>query len=845
MQLRGLPSGAPWICAVVDLAHPVADLETGGATRAFVTALSAGRLLGSSTLPVPMDPFPGRFLAEALRTRYASALLTVDLEQSVFAGGDRWSDRTPPDLTTTVVVSTRDRPDDLERCLASISRLQVPADEVIVVDNASSDDRTERVARSAGVRYLHEPLPGLNRARNRGLAVATGDVVLFTDDDVQVHPRWLAELLRVFVDPMTMLATGLVLPAVLDTDARLQFELHAGFNRGFERRDFDGTRVSPYVAGAMGAGASMAVRRDCALWLDAFVEELGPGMPTGSGCDTLFFSEVLRAGFRGVYTPSALAFHTHRSTEDALRTTLRGYGNGGASFLLAAARRHRDPTAISVGGRLMAHYLGGKVVRAALGKSGAAPLGLALEEARGVLDAPGGLAKARRITEARAPVPMPEVERPRLFAVPTPAAVRVGEELPTLSVVIPSRGRRDQVCALLTELDGQEYPSDRVEYVVALDGDVDGSAAALAHRVGPRPLRVVQLDAPTNDPHVGNGAATARNRGAAVATGSVLVFLDDDVIPRHPRVLLAHARRHARPDEPRATVGPCAPDVDTGDGLFAMKVRSWWVDHTDRLLTERPLRCWDLCTGNVSLPRATFAELGGFAPMARREDWEFGHRIDRTGITIEAEAGAAVRQVTETRMSVALADRFAEGRGDVVFAVRHPEIVAWSSLAYWDDMPPRHRRAARWAMRHPEHRHAVNAAAVRACTAAEAAGLPRRFEQVLATATLVTYWAGVGEETGGERGWIELRRRARESEGPRPHLDLESAHAWEPPPPGSCAEIVVAFRGEQLMALPVRRGGMPWSRRRFLAHTVDACAGFVGYHRAMPSALADLALVSA
>jgi hypothetical protein len=309
-------------------------------------------------------------------------------------------------------------------------------------------------------------------------------------------------------------------------------------------------------------------------------------------------------------------------------------------------------------------------------------------------------------------------------------------------------------------------------------------------------------------------------------------------------VLLAHARHHAAHSSGRAVVGPCAPAAGDAGDLFARKVTAWWVDHTNRLLTERPLQFWDLCTGNFSIRRQEFLRLGGFVPTARREDWELGYRVGLRGLPIEANPEAAVRQIVETRLPVALADRFDEGRGDVVFARRHPEILAWSSLAYWDDMPPQHRRAARWAMRHPDHRLALNAAAVLGCAATEAAGLPRRFEQSLAMATLISYWAGVGVECGGERGWIELRRRGRESEQPRAHVDMDAASEWDPPRPGECAEIIVTFRGEALVALPVRRGGTPWSRRRFLAHAVDATAGYVGYHRAMSSAVAERELVA-
>jgi GT2 family glycosyltransferase len=833
---------APWVTALVDLAAPVPDLSTDGSTHAFVTATYGRRVLGSVLVPAPLDPLPGALLGRHLVDRFARQLLHLQVEGVVFPTGDPdLSDDELPALSTSVIVATRDRPHDLERCLAAIAALDGPVGEVIVVDNGSTDARTEPVARAAGVTYLFEPHPGQDRARNRGLAHAVGDVVLFTDDDVQVHPRWLVELLRPFRDPLTMLTTGLVLPAVLDTDARRRFERYAGFSRGVERRVYDGTRVSPYTAGAIGAGASMAFRRECALWLGAFPEELGPGMPTGSGDDTFFFSEVLRAGYRAVYTPSALAFHTHRETEAALRHALRGYGNGLTSFLITAGLRHRDPAAVLVGGRYVAGYLATKLGHTLRRRGDAPPLGLVLAEARGVLDAPGGVRAARAITAARAPAPLPPAGPPSLFPRPHPTAVRVGEELPSLSVVIPSRGRRERLVHLLDALDEQEYPSGRLEYVVALDGDVDGSAAAVrafATRAR-RPLTVVILDAPTDDPGHGNGAGAARNRGVRDAAGVVLVFLDDDVTPTHPGVLAAHGRAHAATDVEAAVVGPCAPDATVPDSLFAAKVRSWWVDHTGRLRHERPLLFWDLCTGNVSISRRAFTRLGGFAPLARREDWELGYRAARAGVPIAAALDASVEQVIDTDLRSALADRFREGRGDAAFARRHPEVLAWLSPSSWDDMPPVQRRLARWAMADPERRHRLVEAAVRAAAAAERTGLPRRFEQAVTVGTLASYWAGVGGECGGEKRWAELRRAGRAVEGPRPTLPLEDARTWSAPSPGECAEVVATFDGQPVAAVPVRRGGVPWSRQRFLAHVVQQASGFVGFQRARALAGGD------
>ncbi len=67
---------------------------------------------------------------------------------------------------------------------------------ILVVDNASEDDRPGAVARSLGVDVAREPVPGLDVARNRAVAASRGDVVAFIDDDVVLDPTWLRTLAR-------------------------------------------------------------------------------------------------------------------------------------------------------------------------------------------------------------------------------------------------------------------------------------------------------------------------------------------------------------------------------------------------------------------------------------------------------------------------------------------------------------------------------------------------------------------------------------------------------------------------------------------------------------------------
>ena len=251
---------------------------------------------------------------------------------------------TAPFPSLTVAVCTKDRPERLARCLRSILEVEVPegveAPEVLVVDNAPSDDRTrEAVAQHASVRYTVEPRPGLDFARNLALREATGDLIAYLDDDVVVDRGWLGGLVEAWGEnPDAAAFTGLVLPFALETPAQILFESNGGFRRGFDKLRFHGqTRpgvsLYPVGAGEFGAGANMAFRRDVLLDLGGFDDALDTGGPLPGGGDLDIFYRVVRAGYPLVYEPAYLVFHEHRREMEALRRQYESWGRGFMAFL--------------------------------------------------------------------------------------------------------------------------------------------------------------------------------------------------------------------------------------------------------------------------------------------------------------------------------------------------------------------------------------------------------------------------------------------------------------------------------------------------------------------------------
>jgi GT2 family glycosyltransferase len=245
--------------------------------------------------------------------------------------------------TASVVICTRDRPDELARCLASLPRQSYSPAEIIVVDNASRDGRTRQVAEAAGVIYVREDRPGLDIARNTGAKRAAGEIVAYTDDDVLLHPRWLERLVASFDDPSLGAVTGLVLPGELATEAQLHFETYWSFGQGYRRRDFTAAMFAaePYEVfpvWQIGAGASMAFRRSAIEAVGLFDERLDVGRAGCSG-DSEMWYRLLAAGFGCRYEPSAIAFHFHRRAMDGLASQIFHYMRGHSAALLVQYER--------------------------------------------------------------------------------------------------------------------------------------------------------------------------------------------------------------------------------------------------------------------------------------------------------------------------------------------------------------------------------------------------------------------------------------------------------------------------------------------------------------------------
>ncbi len=244
----------------------------------------------------------------------------------------------------TVIVCTRDRASQLRLALSAILALEYPNFTVVIVDNASKTTDTADLVRrefaDPRVSLVTEPIAGLSRARNTGLAAATGEIVAFTDDDVVVDASWLTELAAAFGrEPEAGCVTGLVPSGELRSRAQQYFDERVSWSRNLAPMSYSLARppadspMFPFSVGDFGTGANFALRRDLLLSLGGFDQALGVGTRTGGGEDIDMFTRVLLAGRALVVQPSAIVWHRHRADLSALRVQAIGYGTGLGAWL--------------------------------------------------------------------------------------------------------------------------------------------------------------------------------------------------------------------------------------------------------------------------------------------------------------------------------------------------------------------------------------------------------------------------------------------------------------------------------------------------------------------------------
>jgi glycosyltransferase involved in cell wall biosynthesis len=248
-------------------------------------------------------------------------------------------------------------------------------------------------------------------------------------------------------------------------------------------------------------------------------------------------------------------------------------------------------------------------------------------------------------------------------------------DAPRVSVVVPTFRRPGALEETLRALVTQDYPTNRYEVIVIDDGSGDATQSVAESFAGTSPeVRYVQQ---TNA-----GAAAARNHGARVALGNVLIFVDDDIVVRP-----THVRQHVAV---LAEYGDClvnghwefspaaaAALAGTPFGRFRVAVEQWVKEGIAKAPLEGTRTSPAAVTAcNLSLPTALFWRIGAFDatfPRAGYEDQEFSRRAAEAGCQFVYDRSIELQHNDQRLTLRQFCERQRQGAFTaVILAWRHP-----------------------------------------------------------------------------------------------------------------------------------------------------------------------------
>ena len=313
--------------------------------------------LGARRLPthsVPTEAVGG--LLDGLKDELRQGLQVGQHEPACVAAA-----RAKAGWLVSVVVCTRDGAARIEACLDALEDLDYPEYEIIIIDNAPTDDAIWRILQRRGAaryRYIVEPRPSISWARNRAIHEAKGDIIAFTDDDARPDRLWLLALVAGLQRPGISLVAGCAYPLDLQTDLHILLEKYSGRERGFERQTYSTTTPrfpkQPYHAHNLGGSYNLAA------WHADFVRVgcFDPALEHNAGSDADLLYRLLRQGYTIAYEPTALIRMAYASdVQHSLRHSYLG-ASGLFAFLTKCwqTEPHNRPFVLAYAARVLWHY---------------------------------------------------------------------------------------------------------------------------------------------------------------------------------------------------------------------------------------------------------------------------------------------------------------------------------------------------------------------------------------------------------------------------------------------------------------------------------------------------------
>lgn len=140
----------------------------------------------------------------------------------------------------TLIIATLNRPDDLKNTIQSYLRQKTLPDEVIVVDQSSSEIARKQIIdyvntiESFKIKYIYQDVPSLTYARNNGVKNASYDILVFSDDDIELVEDTLGEVKKIMKSPKYALVAG---RDILSLNSKPRLAGYLLFFRSFFKRN--------------------------------------------------------------------------------------------------------------------------------------------------------------------------------------------------------------------------------------------------------------------------------------------------------------------------------------------------------------------------------------------------------------------------------------------------------------------------------------------------------------------------------------------------------------------------------------------------------------------------------
>jgi GT2 family glycosyltransferase len=317
-----------------------------------------------------------------------------------------------------------------------------------------------------------------------------------------------------------------------------------------------------------------------------------------------------------------------------------------------------------------------------------------------------------------------------------------------VSVVIPTFNRCQRLERVLRALEAQTCGTDAFDVVVVSDGSTDGTDDYLCQLRTPLALAVER--------QANAGPAAARNRGVALATAPLVLFIDDDVVAA-PELVREHLDAHTRRPG-QVVIGPMLTPSDFRMEPWVAWEQAMLAKQYDAMVAGAFAATYrQFYTGNASLPRADFLEAGGFDTRFRRaEDVELAYRLHERGLRFEYNPRAVGWHYAARPFASWLRTAHDYGVAEVVFGRDHGQDPTLSRVRR--EYRERHvviRASARAAVAAPAT-CAVSVSLLR-WTAAFAHRVGAASVARLALSVLYndTYYVGMATQLGGRRAFLD------------------------------------------------------------------------------------------